>query len=338
MSSSYRHVLASVANTLWAMERRAAHRLLAVLARRAAGTRYSVSELQAAVAADVETYDERRAAARAASRTAPRIAVVPVYGTILGRDWEFGQVSHGGTTSAEALARKLRTLDADAGIGAIVLDIDSPGGAVSNLPETGEVVASIGKPVIAQVNSMACSAAYWLASQADEIVAAPSSEVGSIGVVMLHQDLREHLAQEGIGIEVLRAGEHKYAGNPFEELTDAARADLQARLDDIHAMFLAAVARGRGTTPKRVRSDFGDGRVFGAKEAARIGMVDRIGTLEDTLARLSSGARVRKRAAASAEPDDGPVTTELVVPVSPQEAKRPDPLDEIEIRERELAL
>ena len=301
MSRRLSRNLAYVADQPWALHYPAAERMLAIIERRIGGHRLTQSEIDDAVAVDRDAYAARRNAARhVGSRTSGAVAVVPIYGTILGREWEFTEASHGGTTSAEGLTRTLRALDADPGVGSILLDIDSPGGSVANLPETAAVIAALAKPVVAHVNTMAASAAYWLASQADEIVASPSAELGSIGVYTMHIDEREALAAEGVSVEIIRAGDHKVAANPFEELTAEARADIQQGVDEFHAMFLTAVGAGRGVSRSKVRSEFGDGRMFRAAESVQRGMADRIATYDDTVARLAGGKYPKPRALATA--------------------------------------
>ncbi len=303
MSRRLSRILAYVAGTPWALHYPAAQRMVAVLDRRIQGKRLEQAQIDEAIGADRDAYAERRAAARdARTRTGGAVAVVPVYGTILGRDWQFTQSSHGGTTSAEELIRTLRGIDADSSISTIVLDMDTPGGSVELIPEAAAVLAGLGKPVVAQVNTMAASAGYWLAAQADEIVASPSAELGSIGVYTMHVDEREALAQDGMSVTIVRAGANKVAANPYEALTPEALADIQKSVDEYHDMFVGAVASGRGVTRAAVRSKFGDGLVFRAREAVERGMADRIATLDETIARYAGGARPKRRKAAAANP------------------------------------
>jgi signal peptide peptidase SppA len=142
------------------------------------------------------------------------------------------------------------------------------------------------KAQIAQVNDLAASAAYWLASQADEIVSIPSGTAGSIGVFTVHQDLSEALAKEGIKVDVIRAGKYKVEGNPFEPLSDEGRAFIQARVDEAYSSFVKDVARGRGVNVSDVKGGYGQGRALSAKDALTAGLIDRIGTMEDTFSRV----------------------------------------------------
>jgi ClpP class serine protease len=99
-------------------------------------------------------------------------------------------------------------------------------------------------------------------------------------------------------VTLVSAGKHKVEGNPYEPLGDEARTAIQGRVDDYYALIVKAVAKGRGTTPAAVREGFGQGRVVGAADAVELGMADRIGTLDQEIARLVKP----RRKAGSAEP------------------------------------
>jgi ClpP class serine protease len=92
---------------------------------------------------------------------------------------------------------------------------------------------------------------------------------------------------------VITAGKYKGEGSSYEPLTEEARTAIQTRVDEYYGMFVNAVARNRGVSAADVRGGYGEGRVVGAKEAKRLGMVDRIETLDETLARMTRGSRRR---------------------------------------------
>jgi signal peptide peptidase SppA len=181
---------------------------------------------------------------------------------------------------------------------AIVLDVDSPGGSVDGVPEFADEIydARSKKPVIAVCNSMACSAAYWLASAASEVVCTPSGQCGSIGVYMMHLDESESLKQQGIKITVIKAGKYKAEGNSTEPLSDDARAAAQTSVDAFYSMFVRSVARNRGTSQTAVREGYGQGRSLMAAQAAGQDLVDRVGTFDDILRETLSGAVPSRRA------------------------------------------
>src|SRR3990167_10678641 len=187
------------------------------------------------------------------------IAVMPLYGPIFPRANMMQEVSGG--TSAEMFGKMFQAAVADPNISAIVLDVDSPGGNVKGIPELWQTImdARGQKPVVASVNSMAASAAYWIASAADEVAVTPSGEVGSIGVYAAHEDISAAQAKEGVKITLISAGKRKVQGNPFEPLSDEARQDIQGQIDVVYEMFLGAVAQGRGVSASKVRNGYGEG-------------------------------------------------------------------------------
>jgi signal peptide peptidase SppA len=225
------------------------------------------------------------------------IAVLPLVGPILQRSsiWDFF-----GATNLEQFAASFREALANPGVSTIVLDVDSPGGEIFGTPEmAAEIFAARGvKKIIAVVNSFAASAAYWIASAADELVMTPSGQTGSIGVYALHLDFSKQLEAAGVKATFISAGAYKTDGNDLQPLSDSARGALQKSVDEYYGAFVRAVAAHRGVAQKTVRDGYGQGRVVGAAEAESLGMVDRIATLRETLQRLGAAGR---RASARAE-------------------------------------
>jgi signal peptide peptidase SppA len=211
------------------------------------------------------------------------VAVVPLYGMLAHRG-SFWSMYFGGAT-VESLTDQLRQAVNDPLVSAIVLDVDSPGGDVEGIDELASEIyqARKQKPVTAVSNSLCASAAYYLASQASEILVSPSSLTGSIGVYCAHEDDSKYLDNLGIKITLVKYGENKAEGNPYEPLTDPARDHMQQMVDTFGQMFDKAVARGRGMKAEDVHSKFGQGRVFDAKKAVQLGMADKVGTFDDAL-------------------------------------------------------
>lgn len=274
----YGHILSYVARTAWAIAPEKIDDLLAVLAFRAAGHTFTPAEIQARIGGD-----DRRPA-EPSKRGA--IAVIPIRGVIAHRMGAMDDTSGG--TSAERIGAMLDAVAADESIGTIVYDMDTPGGTVPGIQELAAKMFALRgvKKQIAQVNGMAASAGYWLASQADEIVSIPSGSAGSIGVFTVHQDLSKALEAEGIDVSVISAGKFKTEGNPFEPLSEEGRAFIQARVDEAYTQFTKDVARGRGVSVADIKAGYGQGRALGAKAALEAGLIDRIGTFEDTVARI----------------------------------------------------
>jgi capsid assembly protease len=229
---------------------------------------------------------EPRIATAAMRKTKGKIAVLSVQGIIEQRTslwgWLFGSFA---TSDGEAaLDRLVKAPD----ISCIVLDIDSPGGTSYGVEEFAGAVqaAKAAKPVYAIANSIAGSAAYWIASQATQLVVTPSGEVGSIGAYIMHTDCSEALAEDGVKVTIVKAGKYKAEGNPYEALTDAGRDQMQATVDALYTRFVKAVAAGRGTSPDEVRSKMGQGRMVPAEKAVAAGMADKVMTFSQLLDRL----------------------------------------------------
>lgn len=181
----------------------------------------------------------------------------------------------------------------DPDVGAIVLDIDSPGGLVDQIPETAALVreARERKPVVAVANTLAASAAYWIAAQAEEVVVTPSGEIGSIGVYATHQDLSKSLESRGIKVTLISAGKFKVEGNPYEPLNDDARQAMQKSVDDYYSMFVKDVAAGRSASASDVKNGYGEGRVLPARRAVDDKLADRVDTLDNVVAGLLRRSR-----------------------------------------------
>lgn len=171
---------------------------------------------------------------------------------------------------------------------AIALVMDSPGGEVAGAFELADrIYAARGrKPMVAVADGMAASAAYLAASAADEVVLTPTSYVGSIGVVMRHVDFSRALANDGITVSHIFAGEHKIDGNPYQPLPDAVRAALQADIEGLYQMFVQAVAKHRGMDEQAVRDTRAG--VYRGVAAVAARLADRIGTVDAVVAELAT--------------------------------------------------
>ena len=175
-----------------------------------------------------------------------------------------------------------------ADVHAIALVMDSPGGEVSGAFELAErIYAARGrKPIVAVADGMAASAAYLAASAADEVVLSATSYVGSIGVVMRHVDFSRALANDGITVSHIFAGEHKIDGNPYQPLPDAVRTALQTDIEGLYQMFVQAVAKHRGMDEQAVRDTRAG--VYRGVAAVAARLADRIGTVDAVVAELAA--------------------------------------------------
>jgi signal peptide peptidase SppA len=229
------------------------------------------------------------------------IAILPLYGTISQRMNMMSAFSGG--TSTELFGRALDDALADETVGAIVLDVDSPGGTLYGVPELAEKIfrARGKKPIIAAVNSLCASAAFWLASAADEIVITPSGDIGSVGVYAVHTDISKAEEAAGIKTTIVSAGKYKVEGNPHEPLNDEGRKAIEVRVNEFYDMFVADLAGNRDVPESKVRDGFGEGRIVGAKQAVAEKMADRIATLEQVILQLQGNQSKKGKMAAQVE-------------------------------------
>lgn len=286
-------LLSAAANSIWAIRREAIPGILAQLRTELLSIAPPMSP-PAASTIVMGPYD------RFPAQTSSPVALIRALGTICHRE------SWWGGTSVERFRAQWRAALNDDSVTAILLEIDSGGGTVDGVPElAAEMFKSKGqrKPVIAVTNTFCCSAALWIAAQADEIVATPSSFQGSVGCWTLHENVSEMLKMMGIEVTLVFAGDRKVDGNPFEALSDEARADMQRDVDGVKADFVAALAKGRGLSTGVIKDTFGEGRVFNAKDAVALKMVDRISTLDEVYAKLAKlKAPTSPRSAAAIPP------------------------------------
>lgn len=240
--------------------------------------------LHAQVHPATDDTDPYAVAARRLPSVKGAIGVLPLRGVITQRGFGGLMGMLIGGTSTESYGEAFDALIDDDQVGAVVLDIDSPGGSVFGTPELASKIRAGReiKPVVAVANSTAASGAYYIASGATQIVVTPGGRVGSLGVFTEHVDTTAAEEAEGVKITIIKAG--KYKAEEIEPLTDEAQAAMQKTVDTYYDQFIADVAKGRGVSASVVRNTYGEGRVVLAKDALAAGMVDRIATLEEVLA------------------------------------------------------
>jgi len=208
------------------------------------------------------------------------VAVVPVRGTLL--------------DVSETLKWLRRLLEIKPR--AVLIEIESPGGAVGPSQELVWAVRrlkdSLKIPVVAYIPSLGASGAYYVASQADAIVALPGALVGSIGVIAQFPDVSELGKKVGVRMQVLKAGALKDAGTPWRPLSPRARDYFERLLQDVHAQFIQDVQQGRHL-PLDSLTALADGRVFTGAQAARLGLVDTLGDRQVALELLKTRAGIR---------------------------------------------
>lgn len=179
---------------------------------------------------------------------------------------------------------EIKEYSKDPSIKAIVLRVDSPGGAVAPSQEIYEEVrkAASAKKVVVSMGSIAASGGYYISAPATRIVANPGTLTGSIGVIMEIPNIEGLLNKIGVKTEVIKSGKHKDIASAFRGIGKEEREILQGVMDDVHDQFINAVAEGRKMLPGDVKK-LADGRVFTGKQAKDAGLVDDLGNLEDAI-------------------------------------------------------
>lgn len=211
-----------------------------------------------------------------------RIAVVRILGPMMkGQSW------FGGTSTVQT-RRDLRAATADASVSGIMLAIDSPGGTVAGTADLAAEVkaARRKKPVWAHIDDLAASAAYWVASQADQIFAnQPTADVGNVGTIGTVVDESKALESRGVKVHVIATGPLKRVGWG-DAVTDEQLAYLQALVNDSQQHFDAAVRSGRGLTAEQMK-EVRTGAIYPATRARDLRLIDGIRPLDQTIAELA---------------------------------------------------
>lgn len=191
----------------------------------------------------------------------------------------------GAIADSRDILEHIRQFREDEDIKAIVIRIDSPGGAVGPSQEIyREIRKTVDtKKVIASMGSVAASGGYYVACAADGIVANPGTITGSIGVIMGYTNFRELLDKIGMVPVVIKSGPYKDTGSPTREMRDDERELLQSITGGIHEQFVTAIAEGRKMDRSMV-AQVADGRILTGEDAQARGLVDRLGNYEDALA------------------------------------------------------
>lgn len=205
------------------------------------------------------------------------VAVMPIEGPIFRYSNLFSEMS--GATSLESLALDFSAALKDDDVSAILLHVDSPGGEVNGTGEFADMVykARGKKPIIAYVSHEGASAAYWIASAADRIIAAPTSILGSIGVVVAVPN------PDASGKNTIQFVSSQSPNKRPDPTTKDGKEQIQGFIDDLAAEFISTVARNRGITPDSVVNDYGEGGVMVGNRAVEAGLADAIGSFEETL-------------------------------------------------------
>ncbi|OGW32650.1 MAG: multidrug transporter [Nitrospirae bacterium GWC2_42_7] len=198
-----------------------------------------------------------------------RIALVRIEGPIL---------------DSKKIVDEIKEYTKDSSVKAIVLRVDSPGGAVAPSQEIYAEVkkAVLKKKVVVSMGSVAASGGYYISAPASKIIANPGTLTGSIGVILEIPNLEGLMSKIGIKTEVIKSGRHKDMGSAFRGIKQEEREILQGVMDNVHEQFIRAVSEGRKIKIETVR-EIADGRIFSGEQAVDNGLIDELGTLEDAI-------------------------------------------------------
>jgi len=218
-------------------------------------------------------------------------AVIPVRGVLAKRMNLFSRISGGAST--QMIQQDFEQALTDPEVDAIVIHLDTPGGAVDGTAELAQAIFNGrgGKPIVALVDGLMASAGVWIGTAADLVLlTGPTDIVGSIGVVTQHIDTSVRQEKQGIKVTEIFSGKFKRIASENAPLTDEGRAVIQDQLDTIYSIFVEAVATQRGATVEDVLTNMADGRVFIGQQAIDAGLVDGVSTLPRLIQALAVSA------------------------------------------------
>lgn len=199
-----------------------------------------------------------------------------------------------GGANPERIINLLRKADRDSAVRAILLRVNSPGGTAAASQEISAEVRRTRKPVVVSVADIGASGAYMVSASADKIVAAPASDVGSIGVILEITDLERLANKLGIGVTVIKQGKYKDMGNPFRKVSPQERKILDAESKIVYEQFIGEVAEGRRLPLAKVRG-LATGRTWVGTQAIQLGLVDRIGNMQDAIDLAARMGKIKGR-------------------------------------------
>lgn len=210
-----------------------------------------------------------------------KIGVIRIEGTIM---------------SSDDILKQLKKYRKKSAIKAIVLRINSPGGTVAPAQEIyAEIIKTKKKkPVVASMETVAASAAYYISSSADRVVASPGTITGSIGVIMMLPDIHNIIDKIGVSVNIIKAGKFKDIGSGVKPLSPEERDILESFATEIHEQFISDVAEGRkGKIEKDKLKEIADGRFFSGEKAKAMGLVDDMGNFYDAVKIAADLAKIK---------------------------------------------
>lgn len=255
--------------------------------------------LKTASGLDIKAYmddDEEGEAAPRLLTKQGNVGVVSIRGPLVpSAPW---YARYTGITGYDEIRSALIAAANDPDIGAVLLDINSGGGAVAGVTDVADLVGMIDakvKPVHTYSDGMIASAALWVGASARDLQIGKVTEAGSIGVLTVLKSMSRYYKEMGIDAEVLRSAEFKAMGHPLDPITDKAKAEIMDQLMQMDAMFNEHMADARGTTVELATEKFGKGRVFIGQRAVEVGLADAVSTFDAVISSLQGAIDSQKQ-------------------------------------------
>jgi protease IV len=218
------------------------------------------------------------------------IALIKISGTIMPSAGNSFLGS--GTVTPDEIIYHLNKAEENSGVKAIILEINSGGGAVVSSKEIAEKVKSIEKPTVALIREVGASGAYWIASACDLIVADELSITGSISVIASYLEFSGLLDDYNVSYESLTTGKYKDMGSPYKQLSNEERMLFLKKLDIIQERFISSIATNRNLEIEHVRS-LATGIIYLGIEAKELGLIDELGNKETAIAKAKELANLK---------------------------------------------
>ena len=197
--------------------------------------------------------------------------------------------------SADAILEEIESAQEDKNIKGVLLNVDSPGGAVPPSIEIAYAIKELAKhkPVVAYASGIMASGSYYASIYANKIIANPGAIVGSIGVIMESANVEELMKTIGVKTQIVKQGTYKEAGTPTREWTAEERAELETLTKDTYELFVTDVAEARGLDASKAKM-YADAHIFSSKRAKKAGLIDEIGVMRTAKADLVKLTKVKK--------------------------------------------
>lgn len=214
------------------------------------------------------------------------VAIININGVLVNNDDPYNRFF--GEVGYPEIQGALAEAISQPGVKSILLNMNTPGGAVSGISDMADTLKAVAQhyPMHAHASSSACSGGYWLSCAADSISASSLAEIGSIGVIAVMRSYYQYYKDMGIENVVLRQGEFKALGNPYEPITEAAKKATLDQMGVVYDTFLNIVSESRNIPVQKLKDTAAEGRVFFGQDAIKVGLIDKISSFDQVLAEM----------------------------------------------------